>query len=144
MLPKLASIHKRATLVFIIATNSIGEFDLAIRRPGRFDRVLQIMPPTYVAKVAKKDWGPAQNVGFEGKLRSLGVTLTDKVKQELGDLTFGECNALAADLANASNSQEAITALSDVWQRCTLRSPVSQGEETTWAQRCETDVQFNR
>src|SRR6202047_2414510 len=31
MLPKLASIHKRATLVFIIATNNVGEFDLAIR-----------------------------------------------------------------------------------------------------------------
>ena len=31
MLPKLASIHKRASLVFIIATNHVGEFDLAIR-----------------------------------------------------------------------------------------------------------------
>jgi hypothetical protein len=41
MLPKLANIHKRATLVFIIATNNIREFDLAIRRPGRFDRVLR-------------------------------------------------------------------------------------------------------
>ena len=47
MLPKLASIHKRATLVFIIATNNITDFYLAIRRQGRFDHVLQIMPPTY-------------------------------------------------------------------------------------------------
>ena len=41
MLPKLASIHKRRTLVFIIATNNIQQFDLAIQRPGRFDRVVQ-------------------------------------------------------------------------------------------------------
>jgi hypothetical protein len=60
MLPKLANIHKRATLVFIIATNNIGEFDLAIRRQGRFDRVVQIMPPTFAAKMTKKDLGPCE------------------------------------------------------------------------------------
>ena len=62
MLPKLTSIHKRATLVFIIATNNIGEFDLAIRRQGRFDRVVQIMPPTFEAKMTKKDWGPQLDI----------------------------------------------------------------------------------
>jgi len=60
MLPKLASIHKRATLVFIIGTNNIRQFDLAIQRPGRFDRVVQIMPPTYDAKLSKKDWGSSE------------------------------------------------------------------------------------
>ena len=37
MLPKLARIHEAGTLVFIIATNNISRFDLAIRRRGRFD-----------------------------------------------------------------------------------------------------------
>jgi hypothetical protein len=144
MLPKLASIHKRGTLVFIIATNNIGEFDLAIRRPGRFDRVLQIMPPTYESKLTKKNWGTTQDVDLEARFRVLGVTLTDKIKQELADLTFGECDTFASDLAKASDSQEAITALSDVWQRCTLKVPVTQGEEVTWGDRCKADAQFNR
>jgi hypothetical protein len=70
MLPKLASIHKRATLVFIIATNHVGQFDLAIRRRGRFDRVVQIMPPTYKAKMAKVNWGPARNLNPAAKIGS--------------------------------------------------------------------------
>jgi hypothetical protein len=77
-------------------------------------------------------------------LVKLGVTLTDQIKEELGDLTFGECEALAADLAKASNPQEALTVLTDVWQRCTLQAPVSQGVEKTWAERCREDAQFNR
>ena len=144
MLPKLANIHKRATLVFIIATNNISEFDLAIRRPGRFDRVLQIMPPSYEAKAAKLDWGPSHNVDFEAKLRELGVNINEKIRKELGDLTYGECEGFAAELQKAADSQEAITALSDAWQRCTLKAPVSKEDETTWEQRCEADAQFNR
>src|SRR5260370_31417496 len=51
MLPKLASIHNRATLVFIIATNNIEDFDIPIRRQGSFYLVIQIMPPTYKPKL---------------------------------------------------------------------------------------------
>ena len=65
MIPKLSSIHKRWTLVYIIATNHVGEFDLAIRRRGRFDRVVQSMPPTtYEAKMAKTNWGPERNLNL--------------------------------------------------------------------------------
>jgi ATP-dependent 26S proteasome regulatory subunit len=67
VLPKLAGIHKRATLVFIIATNNIRQFDLAIQRPGRFDRVVQIMPPTYDEKMVKKNWRVDENVDLAGK-----------------------------------------------------------------------------
>jgi ATPase family associated with various cellular activities (AAA) len=144
MLPKLANIHKRATVVFIIATNNISEFDLAIRRPGRFDRVLQIMPPTYDAKLTKKDWGPSHDVDFDAKLRQLTVKITDTIKKQLGDLTFSECDGFAAELVKASDNQEAVTALGDAWQRCTLKLLVSKEDETTWEQRCESDAQFNR
>ena len=84
MLPKLASIHRRATLIFVIATNNIGEFDLATRREGRFDRVVQVLPPTYEAKMTKKDWVPPMNVDFKGKFRSLRVKLTPEIKLQLG------------------------------------------------------------
>lgn len=144
MLPKLASIHKRATLVFIIATNNIRQFDLAIRRPGRFDRVVQIMPPTYEEKITKKNWGAAENVDLEGKLKALGVELTDEIKQRLGDLTFLECDAFATELAKSPNAQEAIRALDNHWERCILQAHVVQGEETNWEERCRTEAIHNR
>ena len=83
MLPKLASIHKRATLVFIIATNNIRQFDIAIQRPGRFDRVVQIMPPTFEEKMTKTNWGAQENVDLKERLQALEVELTDEVKQRL-------------------------------------------------------------
>lgn len=144
MLPKLANIHKRATLVFIIATNNIAEFDLAIRRPGRFDRVVQIMPPTYEAKVAKRDWGPEKNLDLEGRLLTLHVKINEEVKQRIGDLTFDECDALALALANATTDVQAIASLTTHWNACTLRQHVSKEDKTIWAERCVKEVEFNR
>jgi ATP-dependent 26S proteasome regulatory subunit len=54
MLPKLAAISKRRRIVFIVATNFIDHFDIAIRRPGRFDALLQVMTPTAQEKL--KHW----------------------------------------------------------------------------------------
>lgn len=147
MLPKLASIHKRATLVFIIATNNIRQFDLAIQRPGRFDRLVQIMPPTYASKITKKDWGSQQNIDLEQKLGALGVILDAPLKERLGDLTYLECDAFATELAKAQNTQEAISILEDHWKRCILQTKVRQDdgqEEVTWKERCEEEEQFNR
>lgn len=145
MLPKLASIHKRASLVFIIATNHVEEFDLAISRPGRFDRVVQIMPPTYDAKITNKDWGSARNIDLEEKLRALGVDLTPQIKEQLGDLTFGECDNFASNLSEALNPQAAIKLLDDHWRRSTLQSPVSKEENvTTWSERCKKEAHLNR
>ena len=107
MLPKFARLHKAGTLVFIIATNNIGEFDLAIRREGRFDRVVQIMPPTYEAKLGKSDWG------FKEKFKELGVEMTPQIRQQLEELTYGECELLASDLAKIADKQEALKLLDD-------------------------------
>jgi hypothetical protein len=144
MLPKLASIHKRATLVFIIATNNIQQFDLAIRRPGRFDHVVQIMPPTYEAKITKKNWGSSERVDLEETLKTLGVELTPQIRDRLGDLTFGECDGFATELGKASNPQEAIRTLDNHWERCILHTRVGQGEEATWEARCRTEAAHNR
>jgi ATPase family associated with various cellular activities (AAA) len=144
MLPKLASIHKRATLVFIIATNNIQQFDLAIRRPGRFDRVVQIMPPTFEAKMAKKDWGSKEDVDIDQKLRELSVQITPQITERLGALTFGECDAFATELANARTQQEAVGILDNHWERCILRSRVTHDEEITWEARCKKEAVQNR
>ena len=144
MLPKLASIHKRGTLVFIIATNNIRQFDIAIQRPGRFDRLVQIMPPTFEQKMTKKDWGAEENVDIEERLRTLEVGLTDEIKQRLGDLTFLECDGFATELAKALNAQEAIRTLDDQWEKCILKARVVHGEEGSWKERCGTEAIYNR
>ena len=148
MLPKLASIHKRATLIFIIATNNIGDFDLAIRRQGRFDHVVQIMPPTYEAKMTKRDWGAAK-IDLGKTFRTLGVRRTKEVKKQLGALTFGECDDFASKLAKAKSGKAAQSILTDSWNRCTLKAQVSKPrlgteEKTTWLQRCEEEAVHNR
>lgn len=143
MLPKLASIHKRGTLVFIIATNNIASFDLAIRRPGRFDRVLQIMPPTCAAKLANRDWGANKNVDIRAELERLKVTLDKETEENLGALTFSECNTFATDLATLTTTQEATHLLGTVWKNCTLSTKVGDTETETWAERCEIEKKFN-
>jgi SpoVK/Ycf46/Vps4 family AAA+-type ATPase len=147
MLPKLASIHKGRRLVFIIATNNIGDFDLAIRRHGRFDHVAQIMPPTYDSKMVKVDWGHSK-IHIEKKLRSLKVAISVEVKNKIRDLTFGECEEFATELALATSGEEARKILVDHWGKCTLQESVSKANlskkgQTTWAQRCTKEAKLS-
>ena len=147
MLPKLASIHKRRTLVFIIATNNIGEFDLAIRRQGRFDHVAQVMPPTFPSKMEKRDWGKSK-IDIAKKLAALRVSLTARVKEKIGDLTYDECDDFATKLAGATSAVKARTILDDHWKKCTLRERVSKANlskegQTTWAKRCEIEAKLS-
>jgi ATPase family associated with various cellular activities (AAA) len=144
MLPKLASIHKRATLVFIIATNNIRQFDTAIQRPGRFNRVVQIMPPTFEQKMTKTNWGAAENVDIQERLRTLDVNVTDEMRKALGDLTFLEFDDFATELTKATNAQDAIRTLDDHWERCVLKARLVHGEETTWKERCAAEASYNR
>jgi len=148
MLPKLASIHKRATIVFILATNNIGEFDLAIRREGRFDCVVQIMPPTYEAKISKKDWGVSK-IDVAAKLRALGINLNPPIREMLAELTFGEFDALATEIARVTDRKLAHSMLMSHWQRCTLQARVARAHlcnegETTWKARCQEESIHSR
>jgi SpoVK/Ycf46/Vps4 family AAA+-type ATPase len=143
MLPKLASLHKRATLVFIIATNNIDSFDLAIRRRGRFDLVLQMMPPTYEAKISKTDWG-SKKLDIGKKFQTLGVKISPQTRQQIRDLTFSECEDFANELAQLTSAKAAGSALTRRWKSCTLRSPVTKAETKTWAERCKDEAIHNR
>ena len=50
MLPKLAKLHDRGSIVFFMATNFQASFDDAIKRAGRFDFLLCMGPPTLEEK----------------------------------------------------------------------------------------------
>lgn len=144
MLPKLTSIHKRRSLVFIIATNHVGEFDIAIRRRGRFDRVVQVMPPTYEAKIAKHNWGPKKNLDFKARLDALGVNLTDEMIHQIEDLTYDECEEFVVKLDSIDSPQTAATSLAAIWGQCTLQKSVSREEQgMTWADQCRAEAQLS-
>jgi len=100
------------------------------------------MPPTFEAKMGKKDWGPTK-LDLDGKLRALGLTPTDDIRQKIGELTYGECDDLAADLDRVADYQTAYTTLTSHWDRCTLKTKISQ-EEETWGDRCRAEARFNR
>ncbi len=46
MLPWFKELHDRGKAVYVVATNNIERIDSAIRRPGRFDFVLPVGPPS--------------------------------------------------------------------------------------------------
>jgi hypothetical protein len=142
MLPKLANIYKRGALVFIIATNHVGEFDLAIRRQGRFDRVVQIMPPSYPAKITKKNWGRDKNVDLEAKLVEPEAPVTEQINHQLGMLTYDECEVFATAIATLTAPTDSVMLLKTHWDACTLNTRVSPDKKMTWAQRSAIDARL--
>jgi hypothetical protein len=52
MLPKLANLWNQGRVIFFMATNHKQQLDAAITRPGRFDLLLCIGPPTWEKKLA--------------------------------------------------------------------------------------------
>ena len=83
MLPKLAQINRERKIVFLLATNYISGFDAAFRRGGRFDLLLQVMPPNIASKLAK--W-PVLN----DKIMVLDAADQSDAKDKIADLTYDE------------------------------------------------------
>jgi ATPase family protein associated with various cellular activities (AAA) len=129
MLPKLIGINKQRRLVFIVATNHIERFDTAIRRPGRFDAIIQIMPPTAEAKLAH--WPD-----FQVALR-YGITQR-QLEEKIAGLTFDETRMLLARLRGAQNLDHTIELLDRAKENSTMHVPVATGDgEQTWAVICD-------
>ena len=91
MLPKLASINGQRKIVFLLATNFIRGFDAAFSRGGRFDMLIQVMPPTADEKL--RHWPILQKV-----LALLADKARSDAKAWLGDLTYLECDQLASNV----------------------------------------------
>jgi len=118
MLPKLTSINERRKIVFLLATNYIDGFDAAFRRGGRFDLLIQVMPPSLEAKL--ENWPPlAESLGkLTGKNKS-------DCEQILSDLTYLECEQLVLHLkgrlpASAGDAASIVDACRSAHEGCTL------------------------
>jgi len=126
MLPKLATIRKRRRIVFIIATNHIETFDIAISRPGRFDLILQIMPPTADAKLAY--WTATR----DHLLDDLKIP-RDFVEKHIEGLTYEEFKLIEPKL-RAASADDALKILAAQHTRSTLQMPhvVTEDSTKTW------------
>lgn len=56
MLPKLSRLHGESRVLFFMATNHLRNFDDAIKRPGRFDLLIHVRPPSWSAKLEHLEW----------------------------------------------------------------------------------------
>jgi hypothetical protein len=125
MLPKLATINKLKRVIFIVATNHIEQFDMAISRPGRFDVILQIMPPTVDAKLDK--WPILRD--------RLGRPINeDSVRRDqLSQLTFAETVRLVERLGSPG-ARQPLDDLGEEFRGCTLNSVADQAKDSqkTW------------
>jgi SpoVK/Ycf46/Vps4 family AAA+-type ATPase len=137
MLPKLISINERRRIVFIVATNHIDKFDFAIRRPGRFDLVVQVMPPNVQAKFKK--W-PA----VKTKLEKLGIRITGPIYEAIRDLTYAEYRELNQLLDGATTPDKAEEVILGLHSRCTLRQPLPSNDGRTLRDECQDQRRFNR
>jgi len=105
MLPKLAALHDQASLVFLFATNYQAEFDPAIKRPGRFDVLLCVGPPTWKEKLHRigsflpGDTSPEKVKLVRKKLKSLSTGLNKDERKLLDLLTFQETRSFFEGLS---------------------------------------------
>ena len=114
MLPKLSRIHDRGTIVFIVATNYIDRFDVAISRLGRLDKVFQVLPPTTKEKL-EKGWPDVSET-----LKKLNVDVAP-LDEKFAALTFLEFDRLAPVLVKAKKPQEALDLIDRSFEKCIMR-----------------------
>jgi len=132
MLPKLAAINKTKRVIFVVATNHIEQFDIAISRPGRFDIILQVMPPSAKEKLRK----------FSNLASALGLAVNQDSQRErqLSALTYDETRRLAKRLSQKSDDvRQCLSELEAEHIGCTLNSPVDRLKDVgfTWDDACK-------
>lgn len=117
MLPKLAKLHDDGRVVFFFATNYQGEFDPAIKRPGRFDILLCVWPPSWETKfgsLSKLVVGKVKESDLDRlrtSLKALVAQTKSEERQILDLLTFNETKTF---LETLSKDQDLLTALTDL------------------------------
>jgi hypothetical protein len=133
MLPKLAAINDERKIVFLLATNYVSNFDAAFSRGGRFDMLVQIMPPTAEAKLSNPEWSPTLNAALE-KLKSKKRA---EAEECLGDLTYLETQQMVFALAQ---TQEDVF---DTFESARNRGTMMRlNGSKTWKETCR-DEQAN-
>lgn len=131
MLPKLTALYKARRIVYLVATNHVEQFDAAIRRPGRFDLILPVMPPTAAEK--ERNWPKIKDA-----IEAWPEGARPAARADLASLIFLE----AKDMADAIDAGADAAAIAQFAERCTMRQPVdphADGQED-WGQRMVQEI----
>jgi hypothetical protein len=115
MLPKLAKLHDRAQIVFLMATNFQATFDDAIKRAGRFDLLLCMGPPILKDKCnAIHRFLGCIATEETKKAGEVILTLASKeawVEDQLTLYTFGEFKSFARRVCPIDSLADAVRTL---------------------------------
>lgn len=137
MLPKLIALGKQRKLVYLIATNHLERFDAAIRRPGRFEVIAPIWPPTADEKT---DHWPALRGAIEDIERH-GEAAGKQARADLGDLIFLEAEKLAERIGSPRPPvPKMIEVFHEARAKGTLAqrfAPNDKNDERTWKKAIE-------
>jgi len=118
MLPKLAALSERRRIVYLLATNHVERFDIAISREGRFDLILPVAPPTLEAKLER--WPDFATRLAELDLQVAGGAKDENLIEWLSDLTYSEFDRLQARLKDETDTAKFRAAIELVHSRCTV------------------------
>ncbi len=155
MLPKLVLINSERKIVFLLAMNYVSGFDAAFSRGGRFDMLVQVMPPNLKAKYKK--WPILRK-----KIALMTVKDKRKIAEgQISDLTYSECETLVAKLDGANTSSTVARKVAAAHKSCTLEKPNDTSAEappegkaatenngghkrSTWKETCKWERIFIR
>lgn len=156
MLPKLAKLHNHGKIVFFFATNYQSRFDQAIKRPGRFDLLLFMGPPTWDGALnALGSFLRASDRVDAAEIRAELKRLTEKVepkelerldaltfteKQNFFDVLRGEAVNLLAAL-KAMHKDSLLKSLDDFCKFTTIREGVGDYNQWWNIERFESGLQ---
>lgn len=130
MLPKLSRIAEQRRIVFLLATNHIEDFDFAISRPGRFDLLLPVMPPSLQAKLREPRWA-----AFSARVGSFLDEIVKDYDQAaspltwrriLESLTFDEFGALVDATKDVRSREVLQKSIRASWDKATLSKPAEK------------------
>ncbi len=129
LLPKLSKLHDEARVLFFMATNHQKDFDPAIKRPGRFDLLVCMIPPLFGNKLGSlhmflpkeespediefvkerlKKWvsPDTPDNGVVGRLKAL-VTSHDDLVKVIDLFTFDEFRSFLEQIGKRSGTIKA-------------------------------------
>jgi len=128
MLTKLNDLTERKGLVFAIATNYFERIDPAIKRTGRINLRLLVLPPDKRQRARFLSEGPNREDRPEGPLFPGWDSMTDQGKDEIVKktalYTYGELEELASRVGGGQEEGEELKGL--ILDRCSeFRSTIS-------------------
>jgi hypothetical protein len=111
MLTKLAGLRKRERVIFIVATNYGEKIDAAIRRRGRFDMALPLLPPDLERRYRILMKLVAKRVGTkDGDMPPAVSEVLREAAKSTPLMTYGELESIVDSAANdATPGKDAVT-----------------------------------